>query len=636
MYPSWHFREMSKKEMNVDPTEEAFFTTETLSEAAASLARECYQNTMDAVKEGQTARIRIFFSGEENSLASEIGKKYLGELPSHIEANDLPEIPSFDNKIKFIVIEDFGTNGLRGKIEQTDDEDDGEYKNDFYYFWRNIGRSGKKDTDLGRWGLGKTVFPATSRISTFWGLTVRSNDGKRFLMGQSILKIHKMNDTKFAPYGHFALNVDDLPPMPCDDDDYITEFCKDFHLKRNGEPGLSIVIPYPAKDISGNDVILSALQHYFYPILEDRLIVDVEYAGKTVSINQNTILDLMEASFPDDQKEQAEKAGKLCDLAAWNITLPDKDYVVIQPAGADGYAPKWKRELFSEEQLTTLQKKFERGDRIAIKAPIYFKRKNEDKTTKSYFNVILQRDKNIGKSISHFIRNEITISGIRGFGSRKGVLGIVVIDEKELSGLLGDSENPAHTEWQYKSKKFQGKYENGASILRYVIYSLGKITDILSKPVEGLHKDLLKDIFSIDANEMDDDGDKDSGGKGGEPPPPPPPPPPPKPKYFILSKIESGFRVIANEDESTPEILNIHVAYEVRKGNPFKKWSPYDFDFGNDTLKHDIQNAELLTKDGNHLKVKVKTNGFSLKVTGFDKNRDIRVRLTYDKEVENA
>jgi len=123
MYPSWHFREMSKKEMNVDPTEEAFFTTETLSEAAASLARECYQNTMDAVKEGQTARIRIFFSGEENSLASEIGKKYLGELPSHIEANDLPEIPSFDNKIKFIVIEDFGTNGLRGKIEQTDDED---------------------------------------------------------------------------------------------------------------------------------------------------------------------------------------------------------------------------------------------------------------------------------------------------------------------------------------------------------------------------------------------------------------------------------------------------------------------------------------------------------------------------------
>ena len=33
----------------------------------------------------------------------------------------------------------------------------------FYWFFRNIGRSGKRDEDAGSWGLGKWVFPDASK-----------------------------------------------------------------------------------------------------------------------------------------------------------------------------------------------------------------------------------------------------------------------------------------------------------------------------------------------------------------------------------------------------------------------------------------------------------------------------------------
>ena len=95
--------------------------------------------------------------------------------------------------MNYILIEDYGTRGLQGDISQYDDLDDDFKKNDFYYFWRNIGRTRKEATDLGRWGLGKTVFQAASRINSFFGITVRNDDDRMLLMGQSVLKIHKAN-----------------------------------------------------------------------------------------------------------------------------------------------------------------------------------------------------------------------------------------------------------------------------------------------------------------------------------------------------------------------------------------------------------------------------------------------------------
>ena len=112
--------------------------------------------------------------------------------------------------MKFLVFEDSNTKGLEGNPEEYYVENNNDdLAHNFYYFWRNVGRSGKTDDKLGRWGLGKTVFPASSQINSFWGLTVRKSDQRKMLMGQCILRIHNIEGVKreecgYKPYGMFG------------------------------------------------------------------------------------------------------------------------------------------------------------------------------------------------------------------------------------------------------------------------------------------------------------------------------------------------------------------------------------------------------------------------------------------------
>ena len=61
--PAWKFRRMHAGEMNIDPIESEFFSTEALDSLADALVREAIQNSLDARAPGTQARVRIAFSG---------------------------------------------------------------------------------------------------------------------------------------------------------------------------------------------------------------------------------------------------------------------------------------------------------------------------------------------------------------------------------------------------------------------------------------------------------------------------------------------------------------------------------------------------------------------------------------------
>ena len=209
--------------MNVDPIESEFFSTEHLDSVADALVRESIQNSLDAGLPGQAVRVAFrLFSQTSNSNGA--NAHYLNELRPHLNAeqNGIINPPSLDTPVSFLVIEDYGTRGLEGDPTQDDDfqSTNGRIKNDFFYFWRNVGRSRKETTDRGRWGLGKTVFQAASRINTYFGVTVRQSDRKSMLLGQSVLKTHLVNGKKHSSYGwygvfdeNFALPVEDQPSL---------------------------------------------------------------------------------------------------------------------------------------------------------------------------------------------------------------------------------------------------------------------------------------------------------------------------------------------------------------------------------------------------------------------------------------
>jgi hypothetical protein len=56
IYPSWKFRKMNKGEMNVDPIEGEFFSTEALGSLPDALIREAIQNSLDASIPGEQVK----------------------------------------------------------------------------------------------------------------------------------------------------------------------------------------------------------------------------------------------------------------------------------------------------------------------------------------------------------------------------------------------------------------------------------------------------------------------------------------------------------------------------------------------------------------------------------------------------
>lgn len=642
MKEEWTFKRMQEDDFNSDPVEDVFFTTQVLEGPADSLVRECVQNTLDAAAPGEKARIVFTFSGNEKSLSPNEASLWLHGLWDHLEAaqDRLRDLPSPEDHMAFISVEDFGTKGLQGDFSQWDDLDDesGGEKNDFCYFWHNAGRSRKGTSDRGRWGLGKTVFPAASRIHTMFGFTVRRNDGLALLMGQSVLRIHKAGGVKYNPRGFWADYEEGKLPRPCQDRAVIDQFRTAFGILRDREPGLSVVIPYPERDITGPEVALSAVRHYYYPILTGQLSVEVRYNGRSVVLNDDSILDVTESlDIPGGEKEREQLRNQIL-LAGWGYTLPEAEYVRPKAAGMQGSAPKWAEDAFSDTDLERLREKFDSGSEIAVEASLGIQ-ENGGNPQQTSFRIYLRRDRSSDNAVSDFIKGGVIISGVKGLERHKGVRGIVVVDQPLLSKVLGDAENPAHTEWQYKSPHFADKYRFGRSIIVYVRDSLTRIVSMLTRPSAGVDKDLLRDVFFVEQPfEPDIEGGADEGGKNKEHKEHPKITG--KPPQIAVSRVSGGFVIRRATSEGPPPLkVRAEAAYEIRRGNPFRKYDVLDFDLAGDEIEIDTSGARVITAEGNRLVVAIEENDFTITVKGFDPQRDLRVRVqsvkgeTNDQEV---
>src|SRR5262249_19681581 len=135
-------------------------------------------------------------------------------------------------------------------------------KNGFFTFFRAEGQSDKEQGDRGRWGVGKFVFPRSSRVSSLLAVTVRHDDKRRLLMGRAILKTHAIGDKRYVADGYYGelrdvagggqvvAPIEDVKAEEKTDTKVIDRFCSDFGLKRGTEPGLSIVVPWYDPEIT--------------------------------------------------------------------------------------------------------------------------------------------------------------------------------------------------------------------------------------------------------------------------------------------------------------------------------------------------------------------------------------------------
>lgn len=624
----WLFREQKPGDFTRDPIIGEFFSTEAIDNPAEALVREGIQNALDAKDPmpGNKVRIRIFLANGISASKSNSAYKWFDDIWDHLNAkgNGLRDVPRISDPYSYLVFEDFGTLGLQGNIHQPFDEP--EIENSFFYFFRAEGRSGKSETDRGRWGIGKHVFPRSSRINTYFGFTVRADDKAHLLMGHTILKSHKMNGTNYMPDGFYGYrNSDNALVLPIEDQNILAEFCKGFNLTRDNQPGLSIVVPHLDSEITLHHLKRAVISGYFHPILKDELAVEIEEENKKFRIDARSLLDETNALDEGEKDELIPLVG----FADWVVHHSVEKEYMLSPCTLD--APVWSDDLIPTDILENIRNDLDTGKSLAFHIGIQVPDERK-KHAMSYFNVYLRQDGfKSGRPI--FIRDGITISDVRAPRS-PGVRSLVIVEDKPLASLLGDSENPAHTQWQKDSSNFKNKYANGKNYIDFVTKIVSNIVNALSAPEEQKDPYLFADIFSLPLDVFDDESGilsnlpESKEGKKSDV----------KPldrintreKLFQISKINGGFKIIPSNLKIEPQTrLRVLVAYNLRRGNPLSKYYTSDFELDKPPIKYkdSERGINIVEVEKNQILLEVTDSDFQLVVNGFDDRRDLFVKV---------
>ena len=561
------------------------------------------------------------------------GDRWFSKIRPSLEAPEVTKlldraVPDDSAVVPCLLIEDFNTSGLRGdpKIHR-DPPADAAVRNDFFWFIRNVGRSGKANGDRGRWGLGKIVYPASSEIRSFFSFSVTDDASPPTLVGRSVLCIHSPDGERdcapdgFMSYYDEAANMD-LPSRESED---IEAFKSAFHITRDAEPGLSLAIPFPKESITGNNLILSLIDHWFWVFLDRSLLIRVYLEdGAEAVLSADTLDDVIERFVPEAEKERALRktrfAREVIELKRSESLLP----IVID---GEGTKPNWAEiePLFGDgDKLEELRSRYNDGELLAFQFKLRVARHGGAPTQFGGFDLFIRRSTENHRCIETTLREGLAISGV-GSVNIPGVSVITYVGNNPVGTVLGDSENPAHTHW--RSMGMNKKYPEGAVLVKLVSGASQKVIGLLTRVDDGLNDALLEDFFSIPDPECKPKPNPTKRGNKKDPPPLPDP----KQKNFYLNchKLENGFKIVRHENANQPvEGFVIRAAYEVARGNPFKKHNAADFDFSNPE-KHGLEydgygiKSDGLTASTNRLIVKVEGEDFHFSVTGFDPHRDL-------------
>jgi len=625
MKPQWHFNKCRPSDRMRDPKNDAFFTAESLENISEAVVREAIQNSLDAAQRGdgdvREVHVRISIvpqCAEETRVAL---RELFEPAREHFEqgVGGLSLVSELEaENCGYLSIEDFGTKGLTGDIKEwrlANAEG-----NAFFSFFRAEGISSKGSDKLGRWGIGKQVFPTASRLHSMFGLTQRADNPGRVLMGSAVLRSHSVGEQDFQPDGWFGCRLaDDEPVLPVSDAEFIDGFCRLFDLHRGDKPGLSVVVPLIDERISYSSLRQGILRSYFWPILRGELVVEIKTPDGEISID--------ESNLPSLREDVSATDAATIEIASWAAF--NKCPIIL--TASSNLRPDWRAasdELLPEGRIAEIRRRFETDGKVAVNVPVRVRPKGEDsRESLSHFTVFITLCQDMGHH-PVFIRDGIVISDVRS-PRVSGCRSLVVIEDRPLAGLLGDAEGVNHTQWQRDSPKFHGKYVYGPDTIKFVTHSVCEIMRRLNTADQKGDPTLLMDLFFLPSDESPSPGRGEKRPQTGVHPPIDPPPPPTS-KRFDLRRADGGFLLLPGKIvlDTFPVRVRIQAGYAVRRGDAISRWMPDDFTFTRQPLRQDPKpsGVSVVKEDGNVLELEIRKPDFVFGVTGFDKRRDLVVR----------
>lgn len=601
----WNFSPLGRWSVASNPKHDEFFVDEN-RDVAQSLVREVSQNSGDAARKGvDTVRLKFRFG---SVARDDFHNRYLPGLRAHLEACDTTAAETLDasGPVPFLAIEDFGTTGLLGTYDSDEDDDSG-----FIRFWKRYGDSGKAGTSGGRHGVGKSTIAAGSHLRFVFGVTRRSDDGKKLLYGQAALKFHRVpgHEGQFDAYGLFSPADLSEWPRPFQDTE-ADQFIGDFGLTRDDEPGLSMIVPYPSKALTADRLTAAAIEHCFHQILSGRLVVEID----DLVLDRSTIGEVATNALPH--------LTAALDLS--RVVTSDAPPPLFKPVSApikDGL----RADHFDEETLGAIRKAWTDNEIVAVELPISVRPAGEADEVGTV-RLYLRRAASADQARETYVRGRVSVpENPKIIG--KSAVALLVADEGAASRILGDSEGPAHSRWI--ADRVKSTYKGAGDTLRTVRMALRDLHAIAAHAESpAAIKDALKDFFwtrkppeKKPKDEAQEDKKKIEIPKSEK-------------QGFDVVQTSGGFTVKRVGGENKPLNARLTVAYDRRRGKP--KWSKEDFDLTATGITIEANGDGAFVAEPSALSIQDARIGYHVKVTGFLSSRDLFVALDFEEEATDA
>ena len=381
-----------------------------------SLVRESIQNSLDAVQDVNQP-VHVMFQWKRL-----IGSNHPGlfALRDHLQAcvsfwNNQSAHEKFDPMIRFIKensiggvyyleVSDSNTSGMNYMP--------GDRQCPFYSFVRSAGNSSKVMNGAGgSYGFGKAAYFNVSRIGTVL-VSTQTPSNKNFFEGVSSICTHELEGEKRSHVGYYDNN--DGEPVS-----NIEHIPKRF---RREEPGTTVSIVGVEQNEGYEDIVHAVLLHFWLSILEGKLTVTIKRNNEgqlfseddILEINQATLDALMNSTFQDEQDKKRGHAN------------PRPYYDAVKNADSD------KSHIFIKQYLTHL----------------------------GNVRFYIKRDKQASDRIS-FMRSPRMLVNNKPNSTGYGFYGVFICDDERGNETLRHTENPSHSEWDWKNcpknKQNEGK-----------------------------------------------------------------------------------------------------------------------------------------------------------------------------------
>ena len=668
----WFFNEKGKNDKERDPGWDEYFSSN--RSTVESLVRESIQNSLDATakkskSEGRDLQsvVRIYYSGEKAQFPAAEYQEYLNVATDHYGAKDCG-LDSISGDCRYFVIEDFNTDGLTGDILQENE------KEPYFKFLKCENKSTKDESgSIGKWGIGKVVFPIASRIRSFFAYSIRNeksvdkNHPREILAGECLLKYHTANGKRYTPDGWWGGRDDDgmnIPATPEKDGQAISEFKRKFNITRKDETGLSVVIPY-VDAINVDELKRSIVENYMVALVSGKLRVELRDGdGSEAIYDKDHVPDMLEflvrLAAEKDADADTKRIAEMFKMVLEAFALPAESVRKLKLY--EGTKPNWQPLQFEESVIAAIRADLDKnpdapGALTVVEVPMLINKKHEREMPTATFRVVLKRCSSVVLQVSpRFYRHGLFISHV-GAQKVSGYMAVVLLDGP-VADMLNEAEPPSHTQWFENTGSFSKLYNYPQASIDYVKRAPRQIIKNVDVIQDDDDFETLKSYFSISRDERlgntpagNSAGQGDSGNgngagdgskrggkgkykrkRGRKPDPNRPHPPPPLPKPYILEKYKdedagtSCFRVIADPEHFRSFMFSAAVSYATLSGKGSYDKNDFSMQRGG-TIRVLAEGVETRFPEPNVIEalISAESSSFVIEVKGFDYNRDLVV-----------